>query len=104
MIEVKIDDLKPGVLYLAKERNYDNARFQCIFEEIYKPGPYKFAQFREGRNNSGKTLPLLRLCELYFIFYEKNAEIMAYTNVLLRHITGDPNFFYWNFYHKKLDF
>ena len=97
MFEVKIDDLKPGVFYLARDRNHDTFHFQGIFEGIYLPGPYKFAQFGEARNNSCKVLPFLRLCELHFVFYEKSAEIMAYTNAVLRKITGDPDIFYWNF-------
>lgn len=110
MIEVKIEDLKPGDFYLAKDKNFKNARFQGIFEGIYKPGPYRFAQFREAKNTEGKDLPVLWLGELHFIFYEKNAEIMAYTNAFLRNLIGDPDIFYCNFfkqdnfYKKKYNF
>ena len=44
---------------------------------------------------------MLNLCELYFTFYEKNVEIMAYTNVVLRKLIGDPNFVYYKFLNYK---
>lgn len=95
MIEVKIDDLQPGFYYYAIYKNGGKTLYHARFEKIKKPGPYKFAKFTKINNLS--NIPMLNLCELYFIFYEKNVEVMAYTNVVLRKLIGDPNFVYYNF-------
>ena len=100
MIEVKIDDLRSGFYYYAMYKNGGKTLHHGKFEKINKPGPYKFAQFIKINNFS--NIPMLNLCELYFTFYEKNVEVMAYTNVVLRKITGDPNFIYYKFPREEL--
>ena len=50
MFEVKIDDLKPGVFYLARDRNHDTFHFQGIFEGIYKGDGGLRPSRHRGRN------------------------------------------------------
>lgn len=92
MREINIEDLQTGIFYLAKDKNYDEYRYQGTFVGIYKPGPFRFATFNNAKNNAGEELPILNLCESSFIFYKKDAFLKAYTNAALRQITGDPDF------------
>ena len=95
MHEVKITDLQPDVFYLAKERNGEY-RFQGTFETIHQPSPTSilFAQLRDTKDCGGNCMDKLYLSDHEFIFFEKDAEIKAYTNVVLRKIIGDPDFSY----------
>ena len=95
MHEVKIEDLKPGILYLAKDRNSDEYHYQGTFVGIVHEGlyPIRFAEFKDTIS-CGSRLSKLLLIESGFVFYEKDAELNAYTNAVLREIIGDPNFFY----------
>lgn len=97
MIEIKIDDMHKGFFYYARYKN-DGKNLICgKFECIVQPGPVKFARFTETISTDGICLPYLRLCDRNFTFYQKNIEIMVYTNVVLRKITGDPDFIYYKF-------
>ena len=95
MHEVKIEDLKPGVFYLAKDRNYNEYHYQGTFVGIVNEGgyPIRFAEFKDTIS-CGSRLSKLLLIESGFVFYEKDAELIAYTNAVLRQITGDPDIFY----------
>jgi len=94
MREISIEKLEPGVFYLAKDKNHDKYRYQGTFECIEKPGPIRFAKFNDTKDNNGTELPILKLSESEFIFFEKDAVINAYTNSVLRQIIGDPDFSY----------
>lgn len=94
MHEVKIEDLKPGVFYLVKDKEYEEYHYQGTFEYLTKPGTSLFAHFKDCKLNNGKSRPILMLNECDFVFYEKDAELNAYTNAVLREIIGDPEFFY----------
>jgi len=93
MHEVKIDELKPGVFYLAKDKYHEEYHYQGTFEYLTKPGSCLFAHFKDCKINNGKNIPILRLSD-DFVFYEKDAELIAYTNSVLRKIIGDPDFSY----------
>ena len=49
MYEVKIEDLKPGVFYLAKDKNYNKYHYQGTFVGIVNEGlyPIRFAEFKD---------------------------------------------------------
>jgi len=95
MHEVKIEDLKPGVFYLAKDKKYEEYHYQGTFVGIVDEGlyPIRFAEFKDTIS-CGSRLSKLLLIESGFVFYEKDAELIAYTNAVLREIIGDPDFFY----------
>jgi len=95
MHEVKIEDLKPGVFYLAKDKYHEEYHYQGTFVGIVngKYSPICFAEFRDTIS-CGIKLSKLLLVESGFIFYEKDAELIAYTNAVLQEIIGDPNFFF----------
>jgi len=94
MREISIEKLKPGVFYMAKDKNYDEYRYQGTFEYLTKPSLYLIAHFKDCKLNNGERRPILMLNESGFVFYEKDAELIAYTNTVLRQITGDPDFSY----------
>lgn len=95
MHEVKIEDLKPGVFYLAKDKYHEEYHYQGTFVGIVNEGlyPIRYAEFKDTIS-CGIKLSKLLLIESGFVFYEKDAELNAYTNAVLREIIGDPNFFY----------
>jgi len=94
MHEVKIEDLKPGVFYLAKDKYHEEYHYQGTFVGIVN-GKYSTIRFAEFKDSiSGGKLSKLLLIESGFVFYEKDAVLNAYTNAVLREITGDPDFFY----------
>jgi len=98
MHEVKIEDLKPGVFYLAKDKYHEKYHYQGTFVGIVNEGlcPFRLAEFKDTIS-CGIKLSKLLLIESGFVFYEKDAELNAYTNAVLREIIGDPNFFYFNY-------
>ncbi len=95
MHEVKIEDLKPGVFYLAKDKYHEEYHYQGTFVGIVNEGlyPIRYAEFKDTIS-CGIKLSKLLLIESGFVFYEKDAELNAYTNAALRQITGDPDFFF----------
>ena len=95
MREVKIDELKPGGFYLAKDKYHEEYHYQGTFVGIVNEGlyPIRYAEFKDTIS-CGIKLSKLLLIESGFIFYEKDAELIAYTNAALRSITGDQDFFY----------
>jgi len=93
MREVKIEDLKPGNFYLAKDKYHEEYHYQGTFVYLTKPGSCLFAHFNDSKLNNGESRQILMLNEKVFVFYEKDAEINAWTNEALRSITGDKDFF-----------
>ena len=95
MHEVKIDELKPSVFYLAKDKYHEKYHYQGTFVGIVYEGlyPIRIAEFKDTIS-CGIKLSKLLLIESGFVFYEKDAELIVYTNSVLRKITGDPYFFF----------
>lgn len=97
MHKISIQHLKQGIFYLARDKNHEKYHYEGTFDCIYKPGPFAFAQFKDTKSNSGTKLPLLQLSEYEFMFFEKDAVYKAYTNSVLRKITGDSDIFHFYF-------
>ncbi len=95
MHEVKIEDLKPSVFYLARDKYHEEYHYQGTFVGIVNEGldPIRFAEFN-NTISCGTKLSKLLLIESGFVFYEKDAELIAYTNSALRQIIGDPDISY----------
>ena len=97
--QVQVQDLQPGNTYLIQEKRpeYQHMKFKGTFiKNDYPTRPYytTVTHFNNviGRGNHSQSD--IRLQELYWNYYEADARIRAWSNFVLREMTGDPSFIY----------
>ena len=97
--QVQVQDLQPGNTYLIQETRpeYQHMKFKGTFiKNDYPTRPYytTVTHFNNviGRGNHSQSD--IRLQELYWNYYEADARIRAWSNFVLREMTGDPSFIY----------
>ena len=94
---VKPGDLIPGRTYLIQEKRPEYAHQK--FKGTFVKNDYPRHQFQctithftnvicRGNDNGSD----LGLQDIYWNYYEADAVALAYTNLVLRQIIGDPNF------------
>ena len=94
---VKPIDLIPGRIYLIREKRpeYAHQKFKGTFvKNDYPISEYHctithFTNVIITGNINGRDLGLQ---DTYWNYYEADAVAQAYTNYVLRYITGDPSF------------
>jgi hypothetical protein len=94
---VQVKDLQPGNTYLIQEKRpeYQHLKFKGTFvKNDYPTRPYRviMTHFNNviGRGNHSQSD--IGLQESYWNYYEADARIRAWSNFVLREITGDPSF------------
>lgn len=90
-------DLKPGRTYLIQEKRpeYAHQKFKGTFiKNDYPRHEYQctITNFTNVICRGNQSISDLGLQDTYWNYYEANAFVMAYTNYVLRQITGDPSF------------
>lgn len=94
-------DLIPGKMYLIREKRsqYAHLNSKGIFvKNDYPQHTYQctMTYFENVVSTGNKPHPNLYLQDTYWNYYEADALERAYTNHVLREITGDPDFIYTN--------
>ena len=92
-------DLQPGKTYLIQEKRPEYAHLNCkgtfvkneYPEHAYQCTRTHFTRVVAAGNNPH---PDLNLQDTYWNYYEADAVQRAYTDHVLRHITGDPSFMF----------
>jgi hypothetical protein len=90
-------DLKPGRTYLIQEKRpeYAHQKFKGTFVRNNYP-QYEFqctiTHFTNVICKGNQSISDLGLQDTYWNYYEADAVTRAYTNHILREITGDPSF------------
>jgi hypothetical protein len=92
-------NLQPGKMYLIREKRPEFAHLNCkgIFvKNKYPVHRYQctMTHFTNVISSGNKPHPDLNLQETYWNYYEADAVQIAWTNHVLREITGDPSFMY----------
>ena len=94
---VPVTELQLGKTYLIQEKReeYQHLKFKGTFVmNDYPISHYHTAMTHFtgviGRGNHPQ--PNIRLQEAYWNYYEADANLRAWTNFVLREITGDPSF------------
>jgi hypothetical protein len=91
-------NLIPGKHYLIQEKRPEYAHLNCkgiFLENKYPEHSYQctLSKFENVTITGNKKYPgQLNLQDTYWNYYEADATIRAYTNQVLREITGDPSF------------
>ena len=90
-------DLVPGKTYLIQEKRpeYAHQKFKGTFvKNDYPRYPLQctITNFRNVICAGNQSRTDLRIPDIYWNYYEADAVAMAYTNHVLRQITGDPSF------------
>lgn len=90
-------DLVPGRTYLIKEKRPEYAHLNCkgtFIKNKYPRSSYHctITHFTNVIIRGNKKTPDIGLQDTYWNYYEADAVAIAYTNHVLREITGDPNF------------
>ena len=90
-------DLQPGKTYLIQEKRPEYAHLNCKGTFVNNQYPYHAYQctrthFTNVVAAGNKPHPDLNLQDTYWNYYEANAVQRAYTDHVLRQITGDPSF------------
>lgn len=90
-------DLVPGKTYLIQEKRpeYAHQKFKGTFvKNDYPRNPFKctITNFTNVICTGNQSRTDLRLPDIYWNYYEADAVAKAYTNQVLRMITGDPSF------------
>ena len=90
-------DLKPGRTYLIQEKRPEYAHLNCKGTFVKNDYPQSavhctITHFTNVIIKSNKKSSDLGLPDTYWNYYEADALAMAYTNHVLREITGDPSF------------
>ena len=90
-------DLVPGKTYLIQEKRpeYAHQKFKGTFiKNDYPRHEYQctITNFTNVICRGNQSISDLGLQDTYWNYYEANAVVMAYTNYVLRQITGDPSF------------
>ena len=95
--QVQVQDLQPVKTYLIQEKRpeYKHMKFKGTFaKNDYPPHPHytTMTHFNNviGRGNASQSDVTLQ--EVYWNYYEADARIRAWTNFVLRELTGDPSF------------
>ena len=90
-------DLQPGKPYLIQEKRPEYAHLK--YKGTFVKNEYPIHQFQCTTTHftnvfivGNKKSTDLRLQNTYWNYYEADAIIRAYTNHILRDITGDPSF------------
>lgn len=90
-------DLVPGKTYLIQEKRdeYAHQKFKGTFvKNDYPQHPLQctLTSFTNVICAGNQNRTELRIQDIYWNYYEADAVAMAYTNHVLRLITGDPSF------------
>jgi len=91
-------NLVPGKMYLIREKRPEYSHLKCkgtFVKNKYPKTPYEctMTEFENVIITGNKNYPnRLNLQDTYWNYYEADAVIKAYTNQVLRQITGDPSF------------
>ena len=90
-------DLVPGKTYLIREKRPKYAHLNCKGTFVKNDYPRdKFqctiTHFTNVVVSGNKNITDLKLQDVYWNYYEADAVTRAYTNHVLRQITGDPSF------------
>jgi len=91
-------NLVPGKMYLIREKRPEYSHLNCkgtFVKNKYPEKPYEctMTEFENVTITGNKNYPSkLNLQDTYWNYYEADAVIQAYTNQVLRQITGDPSF------------
>jgi len=92
-------DLVPGKTYLIAEKRLEYKHLKCkgvFVKNKYPSKPYEctMTRFTDVVGTLNKKISDLELQDTYWNYYEADATVIAYTNYVLRQITGDPSFVY----------
>lgn len=90
-------DLQPGKTYLIESNRSEYIHLNCkgtFVKNKYPKHSYQctITQFTNVVAAGNKPYPNLKLQNTYWNYYECDAVLRAYTNQVLREITGDPSF------------
>ena len=90
-------DLIPGKTYLIREKRPEYAHLNCKGTFVKNDYPQHQSQctithFTNVICRNNQSSLDLGLQDAYWNYYEADAVIRAYTNHVLRQITGDPSF------------
>jgi hypothetical protein len=90
-------DLVPGKTYLIQEKRpeYSHQKFKGTFvKNDYPQHPFQctITNFTNVICAGSQSRTELRIPDKYWNYYEADALVVAYTNYVLRQITGEPNF------------
>jgi hypothetical protein len=94
-------DLQPGKTYLIREKRPEYAHLNCkgtFVKNNYPRYEYQctITHFTNVIVTGNKKSTDLALQDTYWNYYEADALTRAYTNHVLREITGDPSFTYYS--------
>lgn len=95
---VKPEDLIPGKTYLIQEKRPEYAHLNCKGTFVKNEYPIfhyncTITHFTNSILSGNNSYPSdLTLQDVYWNYYEADAVTRAYTNHVLRQITGDPSF------------
>ena len=94
---VPVAELQLGKTYLIQEKRpeYQHMKFKGTFlknEYAISPHHTTMTQFTGVIGRGNRPQPNLRLQELYWNYYEADANLRAWTNFMMREITGDQSF------------
>jgi hypothetical protein len=95
--QVHAQDLQHGNTYLIQEKRpeYQHLKFKGTFVNNVHPASQFDATITHFNNVIGRkncNYCDLKLADAYWNYYEADARIGAWTNCVLREITGDPSF------------
>ena len=92
---VHVNDLQPGKTYLIQEKRPEHLKFKGTFIRNEQPArPYyaTITHFNDVIGPKNCSYCDLNLPDAYWNYYEADAQLRAWTNYMLREITGDPSF------------
>ena len=86
--------LVPGKTYLIQEKRpeYAHQKFKGTFVKNHYTLHCTITNFTNVICAGNQSSTDLRIPDIYWNYYEADAVAMAYTNHVLRQITGDPSF------------
>ena len=92
-------DLVPGKTYLIQEKRpeYAHQKFKGTFVKNHYTLHCTMTNFTNVICAGNQSRMELRIPDIYWNYYEADAVAMAYTNYVLRQITGDPSFSFNHF-------
>ena len=95
-------DLKPGKMYLIREKRTEYAHLNSkgvFVKNDYPSLPHQctMSHFRNVEFSGNIQRNILRLQDVYWNYYEADAVERAYITEALRSITGDPDFIFDNY-------
>lgn len=89
-------ELRYGETYLIQSPNYPHLKYKGVFVKNDYPKQSNYCTISHFTNvlcNFNQTRSDLSLQNNYWNYYKADAVVRTYTNLVLRNITGDPNFF-----------